>query len=176
MLFSVLMAELEPACWCLVTKPCPTFCNPIDCSPPGPSVHGTVQSRILEWVTISSSKGSSWPRDQTLVSYISCIGRWVLYHQCPTRSKGVYLEKTFWLHISGKQKSRMNFQGEENTRITRSRIPSLNQHNRLDRLAARISLGPVWLQGEAGEARLNDETPNGRSREKLGEDWESLHH
>lgn len=64
----------------------------------------------------------------------------------------------------------MNLQGEENTYITRSRTPSLNQHNRLDRLAARISLGPVCLQGEAEEARLNDETPNGRNREKLGEE------
>ena len=52
---------------------CPTLCNPVDCSPPGSSVHGIFQSRILEWVAISSSGGSSWPRDQTHVSYVSCI-------------------------------------------------------------------------------------------------------
>ena len=45
------------------------------CSPPGSSVHGILQARILEWVTISSSRGSFQPRDQTRVSYISCTGR-----------------------------------------------------------------------------------------------------
>ena len=51
------------------------LCNPMDCSPPGSSVHGILQARILEWVAISSSKGSSWPRDGTYVSCISCISR-----------------------------------------------------------------------------------------------------
>ena len=49
----------------------------MDCGPPGSSVHGILQARILEWVALSSSKGSSQPRDQT---HVSCIGRWVLYH------------------------------------------------------------------------------------------------
>ena len=49
----------------------------MDCSPPGSSAHGILQARILEWVAISSSRGSSRPRDQTCVS---CIGRRVLYH------------------------------------------------------------------------------------------------
>ena len=60
---------------------CLTLCNPMGCSPTGSSVHGILQARILEWVAISSSMGSSQPRDQTLISYVSCIGRWVLYHQ-----------------------------------------------------------------------------------------------
>ena len=50
-----------------------TFCDPIDCSLPGSSVHGIFQARILKWVAISSSRGSSQPRDQTHVSCISCI-------------------------------------------------------------------------------------------------------
>ena len=53
----------------------------MDCSLPGSSVHGILQARIVEWVAMPSSKGSSQPRDQTLVSYVSCIGRWVLYHE-----------------------------------------------------------------------------------------------
>ena len=63
---------------------CPTLCNPMDCSPPGSSVHGILQARILEWVATPSTRGSSRPRDQTCISYISCTGRWVLptYHQC----------------------------------------------------------------------------------------------
>ena len=55
---------------------CPTHCEPIDCSPPGSSVHGILQARILRWVATPSSRGSSQPRDQTLVSYVSCTGRW----------------------------------------------------------------------------------------------------
>ena len=49
----------------------------MDCSLPGSSIHGISQARILEWVAISFSRVSSWPRDQTCVS---CIGRWILYH------------------------------------------------------------------------------------------------
>ena len=59
---------------------CPTLSDPIDHSPPGSSVHGTLQARTLEWVAVSSSRGSSQPRDRTHVSYGSCIGRQVLYH------------------------------------------------------------------------------------------------
>ena len=58
----------------------PTRCNPMDCSTPGSSVHEILQARILEWVAIPFSRGSSWPRDWTSVSYISCIGWEVLYH------------------------------------------------------------------------------------------------
>ena len=49
----------------------------MDCSLPGSSVHGISQARILEWVAISFSSGSSWPRGWM---HVSCIGRWVLYH------------------------------------------------------------------------------------------------
>ena len=56
------------------------LCNPMDCSPPGSSVHGIPQAKMLEWLGMSSSKGSSKVRDQTSSSYISCIGRCVLYY------------------------------------------------------------------------------------------------
>ena len=51
------------------------------CSPPGSSVHGISQARILEWVAIFNSRGSSWPRDWTHVSCLSCIGRRILYYR-----------------------------------------------------------------------------------------------
>ena len=51
--------------------------DPDDCSQLRSSVHGILQARFLEWVAISSSRGSSRPRDQT---YVSCIGRRILYH------------------------------------------------------------------------------------------------
>ena len=57
-----------------------TLCNPMDLSPPRSSVHGIFQTIILEWVDMPSSKGSSWPRDWKCISYVSCIGRCVLYH------------------------------------------------------------------------------------------------
>ena len=66
---------------CLVhVQLCPILCNPMDCGPPESSVHGIFQARILEWVVISSSRGSSWPRDRTRASWVSCIGRRILYH------------------------------------------------------------------------------------------------
>ena len=48
------------------------FCDPMDCSLPGSSVHGILQARILQWVAMPSSRGSSWPRDQTHISCGSC--------------------------------------------------------------------------------------------------------
>ena len=53
-----------------VDQLCRTFCDPMDCSPPGSSVHGIFQARVLEWVAISFSRGSSGLRDQT---WVSCI-------------------------------------------------------------------------------------------------------
>ena len=59
---------------------CLTFCDPMDCSPPGSSVHGSLQARVLEWVAMPSSRGPFQPRDRTRISYVSCIGRQVLHH------------------------------------------------------------------------------------------------
>ena len=53
------------------------FCNTMNCSPPGSSIHEIFQARLLECVAISFSRGASWPRDRTC---ISCIGRHILYH------------------------------------------------------------------------------------------------
>ena len=55
---------------CSDAQLCPTLCDPVDCSLPDSSVHGILQARILEWVAMPSSRGSSWPRDWTWVSYI----------------------------------------------------------------------------------------------------------
>ena len=51
---------------------CPTLCNPMDCSLSGCSVHGIIQARILEWVATHFARGSSWPRNQILISCGSC--------------------------------------------------------------------------------------------------------
>ena len=68
---------------CLCAKSlqlCPTLWDPMDCSPPGSFVHGILQARIVEWTPIPYSRGSSQPMGWTHVSYISCIGSWVLNH------------------------------------------------------------------------------------------------
>ena len=54
---------------CLIAQSCLTLFDPMDCRPPGSSVHGILGARMLEWVAIPSSRGSSQPRDQTQVSH-----------------------------------------------------------------------------------------------------------
>ena len=69
-----LLLDISPLylhCCCSVAQSCPTFCDPMDCSPPGSSVYGIFQARILEWAAISFSRGSSWPRDRTLITCIA---------------------------------------------------------------------------------------------------------
>ena len=63
-----------------VAQSCLTLCDPIDCSLPGSSVHRIFQARILEWLAISFSKGSSQPQNRTWVSCVSCIAHQSLTH------------------------------------------------------------------------------------------------
>ena len=65
---------------CSVIRSCPTFCNPMDCSPPGSSVHGISQARVLEWVALSFFRGSSLLKDQTHISCITFTGKQIVYH------------------------------------------------------------------------------------------------
>ena len=85
----------------LVVQLYPTLCNPMDCSPPGSSAHGILYTRILEWVAIPVSRGSSWPRDRTCVS---CISRQILHrwatrkpyrNESPFPSPGIFLTQVF---------------------------------------------------------------------------------
>ena len=71
------LMPIRMTCCYLVVKLCRFFCDCMDCSPAGSSVHWISQARILEWVAISFPRGSSLSKDWTWVSY---IGRWVLYH------------------------------------------------------------------------------------------------
>ena len=66
-----LEARLEARPKMQVAQSCPTLCDPMDCSPPGSSVHGILQARILEWVAMPSSRGSSPAKDQSQVSHIA---------------------------------------------------------------------------------------------------------
>ena len=70
---------LTPAAYCCacvhaqLLPSWPALCDPMDSSPPGSSVHGILQGRILEWIAVPFSRGFSWPMDGTCISYISCI-------------------------------------------------------------------------------------------------------
>ena len=82
-----------------VTQSCPNLCDPLDGSPPGSSVCGIFQARTLEWAAISSSRGSSPPRDGTHVSCVSSIGRQILYplsHQGSPRTTEYPHVKNSW--------------------------------------------------------------------------------
>ena len=85
----------------LVTQSCPTLCDPMDCSPPGSSVHGILQARILEWVAIPSSRVSPWPRDGTQVSRIAggFFTVWAMLRLGWCKFKTLKAEQT-WVMIS----------------------------------------------------------------------------
>ena len=74
-----LKSLLQTYMWNICARPeslqlCLTLCDPLDCSPPGSSVHGILQARILEWVAMPSSRGSSQTKDQTCASL--CLLHW----------------------------------------------------------------------------------------------------
>ena len=77
----------QTACmWAKSLLLCPTLCDPMDCSPLGSSVHGILQARILEWVAIPSSRGSSGPRNQ---NHVSNAGD-------PALADGLFTTSTTW--------------------------------------------------------------------------------
>ena len=80
----------------LVAQLCLTLCDPMDCSPPGSPVHGILQARKLQWLTIFFSRGSSPTRDQTLILFQGDF-RLILYHLChkgsPKRTEGKWWRK-----------------------------------------------------------------------------------
>ena len=81
---------------CLVTQLCMALCNPMDCSPPDPFVHGILQARKLEWIAVPSSRRSSWPRDRIQVSHrqiLHCLSFLLLSHSVESdsfRPRGLY--------------------------------------------------------------------------------------
>ena len=80
----------SPLCVCSVVSD--SSVTLLDCSPPVSSVHGISQAGILEWVAIASSRGSSWPRDRSRTSCISCIGRQILYRWATREAPGLETE------------------------------------------------------------------------------------
>ena len=73
-------AKIRKCVHAKLLQSCPVLCDPMDGSPPGSSVLEVLQARILEWVVMTSSRGSFPPRNRTQVSCISCIARQILCH------------------------------------------------------------------------------------------------
>ena len=86
---------------CLVTKLYLTFCDSMNCSPPGSSLHRISHARILEWVAISFSRQSSWPRDRT---YISCLASGFFSTESPGKSNFIV-----YIYVSTKMSWLLNF-------------------------------------------------------------------
>ena len=80
------------ACVCACARSVVSVCDSLDWSPPGSSIRGIFQTRILGWVAISLSRASSWPRDRAQVSCISCTGRWILYHHTPWEALSIAIQ------------------------------------------------------------------------------------
>ena len=80
-----------------VTQSCLTLCDPVNCSLPSSSIHGILQSRILEWVAIAFSRGSSQPRDQTQVSRVA--GRHFTIW-ATREAQHIYMHHIFFIHLS----------------------------------------------------------------------------
>ena len=105
-----LYRELCKICYCcLLTKSCLTLCDPMDWSSSGSSVHGILQARIEKWVAISYFRRSSWPKDQTHISCISCTGRHVLYHAPPGKPRKTRVTQKIILQL--RTKARDNWMG-----------------------------------------------------------------
>ena len=127
--------------YCTVLS-CVWLCDPMDCSPPGSSVHGILQARILEWVAISSSRGSSLPRDWTCVCYVSCVscvGKWILYTEAP--GKPVYVN-TILLLLLLSRFSRVRLCDHRDGSPPGSPVPGIFQARTLEWLA--ISFSNAW--------------------------------
>ena len=96
-------------CVCVCVKSlqsCPTLCNPYGLWP-GSSVCEILQARIVEWVAMPSSRESSQPRDWIHISYVSCTGRWILYHKITWEALELPITQQFhfWIFMWKKKSS-----------------------------------------------------------------------
>ena len=122
---------------------------PHGCSLTGSSVRGILQARILEWVAISYSRGSSWPRDQAPILCISCIGRQILNHCATKNSIAVpqklknriyYLATPLWVYTPKNSKQGLEL-------FMHTRVYSSIIHNSQELVATQVS-GDQWMDNE----------------------------
>ena len=116
-------------CECVCAGSCPTLCDPMDCSPPGAPVHGTLWARILEWVLTSSSRGSSQPRD-----CLSCLLHWQVdsYHHITWEAPRNHLHARTILWTASTLQRRQQTQGGEEVSAGSQRRWAAEQGLRID--------------------------------------------
>ena len=151
----------------LVTLSCPTLCDPMDCSPPGSSVHGILQARILERVAISFSRVSSWSKDWTPVSRIA--GRFFTIWD--TREVATSL-KTL-IRLQSQFKKPQNQFGNSFLKFCSFRLLSLSKSG-LGLCRETEAIGCVYIDKEIFLERIGSEQSyglcgRGRGWEDLGE-------
>ena len=112
---------------------CPTLCDLTHYSPPGSSVHGISQARILVWVAISFSRGSSRPKVRPHVSYVSCVDRQIFFLPLVPPGKPIYT------HFS------LNIQPRPRTRLTPKRLVLFGDHVCLRRKKSPVPLHRGYL-------------------------------
>ena len=125
---------------CSVAQLCPTLCDPVDSSLLGSSAHGIFQARILEWIAMPSSRGSSSARGWTC---ISCIGRRILYHWVTRESPKLKVHACSWRDLS-----RGEFSTEVGQRSTESRLQLIE-----DRQINIITLSSFWWGLSSGSTQ-----------------------
>ena len=130
---------------CAVSQSCLTLCDPLAYSPPGSSVHGILQARILEWVAISFTRGSAWPRDGT---HISCTGRWILNHwatrKAPCTASTVHKTSQSWRHVREGGIRHSYFPGDKSEALRSWLVPL---QGLLPSEAMGFPLGQTWTPG-----------------------------
>ena len=115
---------------------------PHDCSLLGSSLHRTLQARILEWVVMASSRGSSWPRDGTHTCFVSCIGRRVFCYWATREAlRRVAYYEMFVAPSMSKDKGKIPQTGAENDQDLLSRI----SHNVVTLPSWLHNLVTIWL-------------------------------
>ena len=141
---------------------CLTLCNPMDCSPPGSSVHGISQARILEWVTVSFSRRSSQPKELTWVTCIAggCFTIWatrevgmshLLIFQDTTSTRDGLFE-IYYIHFPGfPDASAVKKQKQNSPAVQETQVRSLVWKDPLERRKWKPS--PLFLPGKSHRQR-----------------------
>ena len=113
---------------------CLPLCDPMDCSPPGSSVHGIFQARILEWVAISYSRGSSQPRYWTCISWVFCIGgqflyNWATWEGTKWTGMGKFNSDDHYIYYWGQESLRKNEAAIIINKTIQNAVPGCNLKN-----------------------------------------------
>ena len=132
--FKGLSANLISGIICVCAQSYPTLHDPMDCSPPGSSLHGILQARIMEWAAISFSREPSRPKDQTRISCVSCNGRF--FTNWATREQS-FIKQIFNHHL------------QYGRSIFLQSLASSGGHRKFSKIGQRRIIAPEINKGES---------------------------